>query len=127
MDHGACQSAAEISCREADYYQACRLAGEEASPDHGDSRDRSTTEPIFPGQARRCWLRAAFAVALDCAATGAGERAWQTGGTARTEGEFRAGRRKHKEALAEFSAAGRLQSQLAGSHAVASRLACWTE
>ena len=25
--------------------------GEEASPDHGDSRDRSTTEPIFHGQA----------------------------------------------------------------------------
>jgi hypothetical protein len=48
MGHWACQSAAEISCREAGYYQACRLAGEEASPDHGDSRDLSTTEPIFP-------------------------------------------------------------------------------
>src|ERR1022692_2538290 len=33
-----CQSAAEISCREASHYQACRQAGEEASPDHGDSR-----------------------------------------------------------------------------------------
>jgi hypothetical protein len=30
--------------------QFCRQAGEEASPDHGDSRDRSTAEPIFHGQ-----------------------------------------------------------------------------
>src|SRR5215207_10181990 len=35
-----------ISCREAGHDQACRQAGEEASPDHGDSRHRSTTEPI---------------------------------------------------------------------------------
>jgi hypothetical protein len=34
-----CQSAAEIACREAGHYQACRQAGEEASPDHGDSRN----------------------------------------------------------------------------------------
>src|SRR5712691_1889670 len=46
-----CQSAAEISCREAGHYQACRQAGEEASPDHGDSRNRSTAEPIDHGQA----------------------------------------------------------------------------
>jgi hypothetical protein len=45
-----CQSAAEISCREAGHYQFCRQAGEEASPDHGDSRDRNTAEPIFYGQ-----------------------------------------------------------------------------
>jgi len=45
-----CQSTAEIPCREAGHYQACRQAGEEASPDHGDSRDRSTAEPIFHGQ-----------------------------------------------------------------------------
>jgi hypothetical protein len=41
-----CQSAAEISCREAGHYQAGRQAGEEASPDHGDSRDPSTAGPI---------------------------------------------------------------------------------
>src|SRR6266704_950622 len=35
---------------EAGHYQACRQAGEEASPDHGDSRDRSTAEPTFHGQ-----------------------------------------------------------------------------
>src|SRR5258708_7167280 len=35
------QSAAEISCREAGHYQACRQEGEEASPDQGDSRDRT--------------------------------------------------------------------------------------
>jgi len=35
----ASQSAAEIACREAGHYQACRQAGEEASPDHGDSRN----------------------------------------------------------------------------------------
>src|SRR5260221_14589008 len=40
----------KISCREAGHYQACRQAGDEASPDHGDSRDRSTAEPIFHGQ-----------------------------------------------------------------------------
>src|SRR5580704_16712241 len=28
-------------CREAGHYQACRQAGEEASPDHDDSRDRT--------------------------------------------------------------------------------------
>jgi hypothetical protein len=27
--------------------QACRQAGEKASPDHGDPRDRSTAEPIL--------------------------------------------------------------------------------
>src|SRR5260221_519998 len=43
------QSTAESPCREAGHYQACRQAGEEASPDHGDSRDRSTAEPIFHG------------------------------------------------------------------------------
>src|ERR1022692_934810 len=37
-----CQSAAEISCRDAGNNQARRQAGEEASPDPGDSRDRST-------------------------------------------------------------------------------------
>src|ERR1039457_2127991 len=79
------QSAAEISCREAGHYQACRQAGEEASPDHGDSRDRSTADPIDHGHARMCWLRAAFTVALDCIATRTGESApGQTGGTART-------------------------------------------
>jgi len=45
------QSAAEIACRKAGHYQACRQAGEEASPDHGDSRDQSTAEPIDHGQA----------------------------------------------------------------------------
>jgi hypothetical protein len=45
-----CQSAAEISCREAGHYQARRQAGEETSPDHGDSRDRSTADPIDHGQ-----------------------------------------------------------------------------
>src|SRR5258708_1720896 len=80
-----CQSAAEISCREAGQYQPCREAGEEASPDPGDSRDRSTADPIDHGQPRMCWLRAAFAVALDCIATRTGKSApGQTGGTART-------------------------------------------
>jgi hypothetical protein len=36
----------KISCRKAGLYQACRHAGEEASPDHGDSCDRNTAEPI---------------------------------------------------------------------------------
>jgi hypothetical protein len=36
-----------LSCREAGHCQACLQAGEEASPDHGDSRDRSTAEPIL--------------------------------------------------------------------------------
>jgi hypothetical protein len=36
----------KISCRKAGHYQACRQAGEEASPDHGDSCDRNTAEPI---------------------------------------------------------------------------------
>src|SRR6266545_3766556 len=54
-----CQSAAEISRREAGHYQACRQAGEEASPDHGDSRDRSTAEPIFRRQPCMCWFRPA--------------------------------------------------------------------
>jgi hypothetical protein len=31
--------------------QACRQAGEEATPDHGDSPDRGTAEPIDHGQA----------------------------------------------------------------------------
>ncbi len=44
------QSTAEISCREAGPLPGCRQAGEEALPDHGDSRDRSTADPIFPGQ-----------------------------------------------------------------------------
>jgi len=69
------QSTAEISCREAGHYQACRQAGDEASPDHGDSRDRSTAEPIFRGQPCMCWFRPAFAIALDCAATRAGDSA----------------------------------------------------
>jgi hypothetical protein len=60
---------------EAGHYQACRQAGEEASPDHGDSRDRITADPIDHGQARMCWLQAAFAVALDCAAPRTGESA----------------------------------------------------
>jgi hypothetical protein len=72
------QSTAEISCREAGHYQASREAGDEASPDHGDSRDRSTAEPIFRGQPRMCWFRRAFAIALDCAATRAGDSAGQT-------------------------------------------------
>jgi hypothetical protein len=37
----------KISCREAGHCQACRQAGEDASPDHGDSRDRGATEPIL--------------------------------------------------------------------------------
>src|SRR6202051_4119075 len=44
-----CQSAAEISCRQAGHYQLYRQAGEEASPDQGGSRERSTSEPIFHG------------------------------------------------------------------------------
>jgi hypothetical protein len=40
----------KISCREAGHDQCCRQAGEEASPDHGDSRGRSIAEPIFRGQ-----------------------------------------------------------------------------
>jgi hypothetical protein len=40
----------KISCRLAGYDQACRQAGEDASPDHCDSRGRSTAEPIFRGQ-----------------------------------------------------------------------------
>jgi hypothetical protein len=44
----------EISCREAGHHESCRQAGEVASPDHGDSRDRSTAEPISaPGQTVR--------------------------------------------------------------------------
>src|ERR1700734_4084357 len=39
-----------IPGREEGQCQACRQAGEEASPDHGDSRARSTAEPIFHGQ-----------------------------------------------------------------------------
>src|SRR6266568_1945726 len=39
-----CQSAAENSCPEAGHYQARRQAGEEASPDHGDSRDQAGQE-----------------------------------------------------------------------------------
>jgi len=70
------QSTAEISCREAGHYQACRQAGDEASPHHGDSRDRSTAEPIFRGQPCMCWFRPAFAIAQDCAATRAGDSAW---------------------------------------------------
>jgi LuxR family maltose regulon positive regulatory protein len=41
-------------------------------------------------------------------------------------GMLRAGRGRHEEALAEFSTAGRLQSQLAGSHALENQLAGWT-
>src|SRR6266851_5749084 len=64
-----------ISCRDAGHYQACRQAGEEASPDHGDSRDRSTAGPIFRGQPCMCWFGPAFAIALGCAATRAGDSA----------------------------------------------------
>src|SRR6266536_1532395 len=67
-----CHSAAEISCREAGHSQACRQAGEEASPDHGDSRDRSTAAPIFRGQPCMCWFRPAFAIALIGASKPAG-------------------------------------------------------
>ncbi len=45
------QTAAQISCREAGLSQPCRQAGDKASPDHGDSRGRSTAEPIHHGQA----------------------------------------------------------------------------
>jgi LuxR family transcriptional regulator, maltose regulon positive regulatory protein len=41
-------------------------------------------------------------------------------------GMLHAGRGMHEEALAEFSTAGRLQSQLAGSHALEHQLAGWT-
>src|SRR3984957_506987 len=37
-----CQSAAEMPCRDASHHEFCRWAGEETSPDRGDSRDRST-------------------------------------------------------------------------------------
>jgi len=47
-----CQSAAGISCREAGHFQACRQAGEEASPDHGDSRDPAP-QGRFPAAAVR--------------------------------------------------------------------------
>src|SRR6266487_96044 len=70
-----CQSAAEISGREAGDYQACRQAGEEASPDHGDSRDRSTADPIFQRTAVNVLVAGRFAVALDCIATRTGESA----------------------------------------------------
>jgi hypothetical protein len=39
-----------MSCREAGHCQPCRQAGEEASPDPGDSHDRSTAEPIHHRQ-----------------------------------------------------------------------------
>jgi hypothetical protein len=39
------KSAAEISAGEAGNYESCRQAGEAASPDAGDSRDRSTADP----------------------------------------------------------------------------------
>ena len=51
-----CQSAAEISCREAGRFQAGRQAGEEASPDDGDSRDPSTAGR-FPAAAGGRWFR----------------------------------------------------------------------
>jgi hypothetical protein len=57
------QSTAEISCREAGHYQPGRQARDEASPDHGDSRDRSAAEPILRGQPCMCWFRPAFAIA----------------------------------------------------------------
>jgi LuxR family maltose regulon positive regulatory protein len=41
-------------------------------------------------------------------------------------GMLHAGRGMHEEALAEFSTAGRLQSQLAGTHALENQLAGWT-
>ncbi len=41
------QSAAEIPCREAGHYQACRQEGEEASPDQGDSRDRTWAPKVL--------------------------------------------------------------------------------
>jgi DDE superfamily endonuclease len=53
-----------------------RQTGKEASPDHGDSRDRSTAEPISRGQPCMRWFRPAFAIALDCAVTRAGDSAW---------------------------------------------------
>ena len=42
-----CRSAAEIPCREAGHYQACRQAGEQASPDHGDSCDRTRAPKVL--------------------------------------------------------------------------------
>ena len=54
----------KISCRETGHYQACRQAGEDASPDHGDSRGRSTAEPIFPGQPCRRGSAAAAAASI---------------------------------------------------------------
>jgi hypothetical protein len=34
-------------CREAAHYQACRRAGEEASPDHSDSHDRTWAPKVL--------------------------------------------------------------------------------
>jgi hypothetical protein len=49
----------KISCREAGHSKACRQAGEEASPDHGDSCDRGIAEPIFRRQPCMWWFRPA--------------------------------------------------------------------
>ena len=43
----------------------------------------------------------------------------ERGDLAGAEGEFRAGRGRQEEALAELSAAGRVQSQRAGPRAIA--------
>ena len=53
-----------------------RQTGEEASPDQGNPRDRSTAEPISREQPCMRWFRPAFAIALDCAVTRAGDSAW---------------------------------------------------
>jgi hypothetical protein len=50
----------KISCRAAGHYQACSQAGEEASPDHGDSRDRSIgfgAQPRCSASATASWQR----------------------------------------------------------------------
>ena len=46
---GSPNVAAEISCLGAGHRQCCRQAGEEVSPDRGDSRPRNTAAPIFSG------------------------------------------------------------------------------
>jgi len=46
-----------MSCREAGHCQPCRRAGEEASPDPGDSHDRSTAELIHrAGRDASTWI-----------------------------------------------------------------------
>src|SRR3954447_10150517 len=66
-----CQSTAEISCRVAGHFQPCCQTGEQASPDHSDSRDeapqnRSTVDvhecahcgPLLPSRraSPRSWV-----------------------------------------------------------------------